>query len=375
MDIKSQIIKLAEELNIQKIGFTKADDFEYMRKSLVDQKEKGHTSGFEHKNIDERLDPKLTLPTAKTIISVALAYPNKLQGRPDKTEFRRGSFARASWGIDYHHIMQKKLNALIEGINEIIEGLDYEAFVDTGPLIDVAVAARAGLGFIGKNGLLVTKEFGSYVYLGEIITSLEIEADKPVDYGCGECNRCIDFCPTDALIGDGKMNAKKCLSFQTQNKGILQEEYRKKMKTIIYGCDICQMVCPYNKGIDSHFHPEMEGDPELVQPELIPFLDLTNRQFKDKYGHLAGSWRGRNVLQRNAIYALANANDKSAIPKLLEIVVSTQNQVLLGSAFWALGRLVKEPNQDMINLVEDRDTDDEQAKQEREKLLLLWYSR
>ncbi|WEV60252.1 tRNA epoxyqueuosine(34) reductase QueG [Streptococcaceae bacterium ESL0729] len=374
MDLKKEIIRLANDLNIQKIGFARADNFETMRASLEEQKAKGHTSGFEHKNLDERLNPDLTLKGARTIISVALAYPNKLLEKPEKTNYRRGSFARASWGIDYHTIMQGKLDLLITGIKDLISGLDYKAFVDTGPLIDVAVAARAGLGFIGKNGLLVTREYGSYVYLGEIITDLELAPDSPVDYGCGDCTRCLDFCPTKALLGDGRMNAQRCLSFQTQNKGILLEEYREKMKTVIYGCDICQMVCPYNKGIDSHFHPQMEGNPELVQPELLPFLDLTNKEFKEKFGTLAGSWRGRNVLQRNAIYALANARDKSSIPKLLEIIEKSQNEIFVASAFWSLGKLVKEPNQEMVNLVSKRKLTNEASASEREKLLEIWYS-
>ncbi|MDE7498028.1 tRNA epoxyqueuosine(34) reductase QueG, partial [Streptococcus agalactiae] len=110
----------------------------------------------------------------------------------------------------------------------------------------------------------------SYMFLGELITNLEIEPDKPVDYDCGDCRRCLDACPTSCLIGDGSMNAKRCLSFQTQDKGMMDIEFRKKIKTVIYGCDICQICCPYNKGINNPLATEI--DPELAQPELIPFL-------------------------------------------------------------------------------------------------------
>jgi epoxyqueuosine reductase len=338
-DLKTAIRELAADLNIQKIGFTTADNFEYLRASLEEQQEAGRNSGFEHKNMDERLHPRLSVEKAKTIISIAIAYPNKAEGKPEKTEFRRGQFSRGSWGEDYHFVLSRKLKALAEGIEALAGEYNYKAMVDTGALIDVAVAARAGLGFIGKNGLLISKEFGSWMFLGELVTDLEIEPDQPVDYGCGDCNRCVEFCPTDALMGEGRLNAQRCLSFQTQSKGAMPEEYREKIKTVIYGCDICQVVCPYNKGVNSHFHPEMEADVELTNPELIPLLELTNKQFANKFGTLAGSWRGKNPLQRNAIYALANANDKSALPKLREIAENDVRDYMVDAAEWAIEKL------------------------------------
>ncbi|CAM3039029.1 tRNA epoxyqueuosine(34) reductase QueG [Lactococcus hircilactis] len=338
-DLKEAIIDLAKTLNIQKIGFTTADNFEYLRKSLVEQKEAGHTSGFEHQNLDERLHPKLAVADAKTIISIAIAYPNKTLSKPEKTEFRRGQFSRGSWGEDYHAVLQRKLNALALGIEKLAGQFHYQAMVDTGALVDVAVAARAGIGFIGKNGLLISKEYGSWMFLGELVTTLEIEPDSAVDYGCGTCTRCVDFCPTTALLGDGRLNAQKCLSYQTQAKGKMPLEYREKIKTVIYGCDICQMVCPYNKGIDSHFHPEMEADAALTNPELLPLLDLSNKQFVNKFGKMAGAWRGKNPIQRNAVYALANANDKTALPKLKEMAKNDSRDVMVDAAKWAIEKL------------------------------------
>jgi epoxyqueuosine reductase len=369
--LKSQIIALAHDLNIQKIGFAKADDFESLRPRLEAQQQAGHTSGFEHQNLDERLQPQLTMPKVKTLISVALAYPNKLQAQPTKTQYKRGQFARASWGIDYHNIMKDKLQQLADGIKQLAnEQADFQAYVDTGPLIDVAVAQRAGLGFIGKNGLLITKEYGSWVYLGELMTDLEIEPDQSVDYNCGDCERCLTACPTQALQGDGSMNAKRCLSFQTQNKGPLQEEFRTKIRTTIYGCDICQISCPYNKGVDAHFHKEMEGEPDLVKPELLPMLENNNRAFKAKFGHLAGSWRGNATLQRNAIYALGNLRDQSAVPRLLELLETSTNETLQDAALWSLSKIVKHPNDDLTNFIKGLKLPD----QARENLLKTWYN-
>ena len=371
MNIKEEIIKLSKEIGISKIGFTTADDFDYLEKSLRLAVEEGRNSGFEHKNIEERIKPKLSLASAKTIISIAVAYPHKLKQQPQKTAYKRGKFTPNSWGLDYHYVLQDKLDRLAKGIEELTADFEYKGMVDTGALVDTAVARRAGIGFIGKNGLVISKEFGSYMFLGELITNLDIEPDQPVDYGCGDCNRCVTACPTSCLIGDGTMNAKRCLSFQTQDKGVMDLEFRKKIKTVIYGCDICQICCPYNKGLDNPLATEI--DPDLAHPELLPFLELSNGQFKEKFGHIAGSWRGKNILQRNAIIALANANDRSAIPKLLEIIDKGQNPVHIATAIWALSQLVREASPEMIEMILAVKNPTEAIKEEQEQFLKKFH--
>ena len=367
MNIKEEIINLAKEIGISKIGFTTADDFDYLEKSLRLAVDEGRNSGFEHKNIEERIKPKLSLASAKTIISIAVAYPHKLKQQPQKTAYKRGKFTPNSWGLDYHYVLQDKLDRLAKGIEELTADFEYKGMVDTGALVDTAVAQRAGIGFIGKNGLVISKEFGSYMFLGELITNLDIEPDQPVDYGCGDCNRCVTACPTSCLIGDGSMNAKRCLSFQTQDKGVMDLEFRKKIKTVIYGCDICQICCPYNKGLDNPLATEI--DPDLSHPELLPFLELSNGQFKEKFGHVAGSWRGKNILQRNAIIALANANDRSAIPKMLEIIDKGQNPSHVATAIWALCQLVREVHPEMIELVMGIKNPTPQIQEEQDRFL------
>ena len=369
MNLKEKIIQLSKELGISKIGFTTADDFAYLEKSLRAGVEEGRTTGFEHKNIEERLDPKLSLASARTIISIALAYPRRLPQQPQKTAFRRGKITPNSWGLDYHYILQDKLERLARGIEELTADFEYKGMVDTGALVDTAVARRAGIGFIGKNGLVISKEYGSYMFLGELITNLELEPDQPVDYDCGDCNRCVEACPTSCLLGDSTMDARRCLSFQTQDKGMTELEFRKKIKTVIYGCDICQICCPYNKGIDSP--PLVDIDPDLAQPELIPFLDLSNGQFKEKFGLIAASWRGKNILQRNAIMALANAHDRSAIPKLLEIIDKGQNPIHAATAIWALGELVKEPSEELVAFIEGIQSDHPDILAEQSAFLKL----
>lgn len=343
MTLKEQIIAESKKLGIDKIGFASAEPFYDLEASLREQKEQGFTSGFEHPIIEERIYPEKTFDEPKTIISIALAYPTKLKEKVPNDE-KRGQFARASWGIDYHDILKERLEKLIAFIQQQANSLEekehwrFSPQVDTGELVDVAVAQRAGLGFVGRNGLLITEEFGSFVYLGEIITNIEFEVDQPVAFGCGECTRCVKACPTEALLGDGGMNAKRCLSYQTQTKGFMPVEYRRKMGKVIYGCDICQLVCPYNKGKDNHFHKEMEPEVEIVYPKLKPILSVSNKEFKEKFGHLSGAWRGKKPIQRNALIALANLGDRSALPNILECTKDVR-PVIRGTAIWAIGKL------------------------------------
>lgn len=364
MTIEELIKNKADEIGIDKIGFTTAEPFKELKPRLERQRERNHHSGFEHDNIDERTDPKLIFDDPKSIISIALAYPSKMTQKPQKEKgVRRGEFARASWGDDYHFVLQEKMDQLITELEvELGSHARFKSMVDTGELVDVAVAERAGLGFIGRNGLLITEEFGSYVYLGEIITNIELQPSPRVPFGCGDCMRCVNACPTGALLGDGRMNAKICLSYQTQTKDYLDDEFRKKIGHMVYGCDICQIVCPYNREIDVHNHPRMEPEPEVANPKLQPILTISNREFKEKYGHLAGSWRGKKPIQRNAIVALANYRDRSAIPTLLELVEKDPRPMIRGTSAWAISKILKrEYNPEIVAFLEtemDKETEE-----------------
>lgn len=371
--LKQQIIEASQRIGIDKIGFTTAEPFAYLEDSLKEQKAAGHTSGFEHQVLEERLYPEKIFSQPRTIIAIALAYPTKLSQPVKKGRVKRGQFARASWGLDYHTILREKMAELITAIKELVPETTFKPMVDTGELIDVAVAQRAGLGFIGRNGLLITPEFGSYVYLGEIITNLALPPDEPQENQCGTCTRCIDFCPPQALLGDGRLNAPRCLSYQTQTKGFMAEEFRPMIKNVIYGCDICQQVCPFNKGKDFHFHPEMEPVVEEVMPELQPLLTISNREFKERFGRLAGSWRGKKPLQRNAIIALANTRDRSALPALLAAMEDTR-PVIRGTAAWAIATITRQSNQELVTFMAEKlqqETDEEAAQEISQALARL----
>ncbi len=338
--LKEDIITFSQEIGIDKIGFTTADPFIEMKNKLIRQQSIGYQSGFEHKNIDERTNPALIFDEPRSIIAIALAYPSKMKTAPrGKRGARRGVFCRASWGTDYHQIVREKLEQLAAFIDKRVQGATFKLMVDTGELVDRAVAERAGIGWSGKNTLTITQEFGSYVYLGEMITNLPFEPDEPMEDQCGNCTKCLDICPTGALVQPGQLNAQRCLAFLTQTRGSLEEEIRNKIGNRLYGCDTCQTICPKNKGIDFHHHPEMEPDPEVVKPLLQPLLHISNREFKETYGDLAGSWRGKKPIQRNAIFALAHFKEREAVDDLIQVLKEDVRPDIRGAAAWALGKI------------------------------------
>lgn len=358
--LKEEIISYSKEIGIDKIGFASASMFDELKNRLLAQQELGYASGFEEPDIEKRVDPTLVVPKARSIISIALAYPSKLKDAPKSTkEDRRGIFCRASWGQDYHTVLRDRLQKLETFIKEKVPAAILQSMVDTGELSDRAVAERAGIGWSGKNCAIITPEFGSYVYLGEMITDIPFPPDKPIEDGCGTCNKCVDACPTGALVTGGQLNSQRCIAFLTQTKGFLAEEFRSKLGNRLYGCDTCQTVCPENKGKDFHFHPEMEPDPELAKPKLKPLLTMSNREFKEKFGHVSGSWRGKKPIQRNAIIALAHFKDQTAVPDLIELIKNDVRPVIRGTAAWALGKIGDKEALNILMNLREKEKDQE----------------
>lgn len=338
--LKQEMIEYSKSIGIDKIGFTTASTFDELKNRLLRQQELGYHSGFEEPDIERRVNPALLMEEPRSIISIALAYPSKMSERvTSKKGERRGMFSRASWGLDYHIILKDRLTKLEEFIKEKAPEARCKSMVDTGELSDRAVAERAGIGWSGKNCAIITPEYGSYVYLGEMITSLPFAPDEPIEDRCGDCNKCIEACPTGALVQGGQINAQRCISFLTQTKEFVPDEFREKIGNRLYGCDSCQTACPENKGKNFHFHEEMEANPEVVKPLLKPLLQLSNRQFKVRFGTLSGAWRGKKPIQRNAIIALAHFKDETAVDDLVKVMKEDSRPVIRGTAAWALGKI------------------------------------
>lgn len=338
--LKRELLAALPELGIDKLGFASADPFVELKQRLIRRRELGHESGFEEPDLDKRVTPSLHLPEARSILAVAVAYPSRLESPPrSEPGAYRGMLARSAWGQDYHLVLRNRLERLAAFIRERVPEAQIVSMVDTGALSDRAVAERAGLGWSGKNCAIITPEFGSWIYLGEMITSIAFPPDRPVEDQCGDCTKCIDACPTEALVGPGQLDAKRCISFLTQTKEIIPAEFRDKLGNRLYGCDTCQQVCPVNKGKSFGHHPELAPDPEQVKPLLLPILGMSNKEFKAAFGSSAAAWRGKKPIQRNAVLALGFFRDAAAVPQLRQVLARDERHELRATAAWALSRI------------------------------------
>ncbi|MCI2253541.1 tRNA epoxyqueuosine(34) reductase QueG [Domibacillus sp. PGB-M46] len=338
--LKQELIDYSKEIGIDKIGFAAADPFLELKQKLVQQQELGYASGFEEKDIEKRTNPALLMDSPRSIIAIALAYPSKLEGAPKgKKGERRGLFCRASWGEDYHLVLRRKLEQLEAFLKEKMPDVQMKSMVDTGELSDRAVAERAGIGWSAKNCAIITPEFGSYVYLGEMLTNIPFEPDTPMESQCGTCTKCIDACPTSALVQGGQLNSQRCIAYLTQTKDFLPEEFRKHLGNRLYGCDTCQTVCPANKGKHTLNHEEMIPALEEVKPLLEPLLSMSNKEFKERFGAMSGSWRGKKPIQRNAVIALAHFREPSSLPALAALLHNDPRPVLRGTAAYTIGQI------------------------------------
>jgi len=359
-DLQREFVAYAMSIGVDKIGFTTAAPFTELKNRLRRQQELGYQSGFEESDVEKRTEPLQLLEGAESIVAIAVAYPSRMQNAPvGKKGARRGIFCRASWGVDYHTALRERLKLLSAWLEERIEGARIESMVDTGALVDRAVAERAGIGWSGKNCSIITPEFGSYVYLGELITNIPFAPDKPMEDECGDCRLCLDICPTGALIEGGQLDSQRCIAFLTQTKGMLPDEFRTHIGNRLYGCDTCQTVCPKNKGKINWIHEEFKPDPELAKPLLVPLLTISNRDFKEKFGHVSGSWRGKKPIQRNAILALAHFKEEAAVPDLVALLEKDERPVIRGTAAWALGKIGGEQAQSALLEAKAKEQDEE----------------
>ncbi|WP_038088596.1 tRNA epoxyqueuosine(34) reductase QueG [Tumebacillus flagellatus] len=360
------IQRLAEELGIDGIGVTTADPFQETMEHLQMYREHGHESGFEHPVIEERIDPRLTWPNAKSIIAIALAYRTEQTQGAKKPEGLRGQMSVYAWGMDYHLVLKQKLELLGARLQELV-GRPIEIYntVDTGPLVDRAVAQRCGIGWLGKNCSIITEKHGSWVFLGQLVTDVNIEPNVPSPPPqCGDCpDLCLKACPTKALVNPFMTDSSKCLSYITQMKGLIPEEYRSKLGRRLWGCDTCQVVCPKNREAAFGTTVEFDPEPEFAFPDLMHLLDLSNKQFRREYGNSAAAWRGAKVMQRNAIIALGNMREKRALPRLLELLAKDERPEIRGTIAWALKKIDPDAARDAVRNAYEREEHPE-AKQE-----------
>ncbi len=296
---------------------------------------------------ERRVDPRSVLSGAKTVISVALGYyrgdwpaPGGNHGALGGGTAPRGLIARYAWGRDYHTRLRKRLKRLAAAIRSMCSDARWLAYVDTGPVLDRGWAERAGIGWIGKNTNVIRKGAGSWYFLGEILTDLEIPNDPPAKNYCGTCARCIAACPTGAIVGPYQLDARRCISYLTiEHRGSIPLELRPLIGSRIFGCDDCQEVCPWNRFAVKTADPDFAQRPEQQTPELVPLLSIDEPAFRARYQGTAILRARRSGFVRNVAVALGNLGSPSAIGPLRRALAGDADPLVRGHAAWALGRI------------------------------------
>ncbi len=279
----------------------------------------------------KRVDPDRVLPGARSVVACALSY---YQG---PSAIGPDGVARYAWGDDYHAVMESRLGALADTIARLAPGSTARAYVDTGPVLERDLAARAGLGWIGKNTMLLHPGLGSFFFIGTILTTAELEPDAPLADRCGTCTRCLDACPTDAFVGPYVLDARRCIAYLTiEHRGPIAAELRPGVGTWVFGCDVCQDVCPWNR------RAAVTGEGAAFgargHPPLAALLTLDETAYRDEYRGSPLKRARREGLARNAAVALGNGGVADALPALGK-ALGHADPTVRGHAAWALGRL------------------------------------
>jgi epoxyqueuosine reductase len=295
----NELERLGEELGLDVVGAARAEPYVATERHIRDRRGRGLFADmrFTMAQPEVSCHPDLLLSNARTVVSAALCYyrpgPEPAPGE--------GRLPRYTWD-DYYAELREKLERLGAAI-----GGEYRVLVDANQHVDREGAARAGVGFYGKNTLLITKRFGSWVVLGTLVTDVEIESTPPLDLDCGSCRLCIDACPTGALDDPGTLDATRCLSYWTQSPEPIPEAMREPLEDRVYGCDICQDVCPWNRGIEKRrANEESRGEPTV---SLVDWLRSEPSELAQRYDRLYVPRNDGRYLQRNAIVALGNSGN------------------------------------------------------------------
>jgi epoxyqueuosine reductase len=337
--IKEQAVQKAMELGAADVRVVAAcvDALSQRRMQAAFRRGDFSVWGYDDEYARRATDPRELVQHAQSVICVAVPYataPPKEGGR------LRGRVSNYAWSPDYHF----KLRSLLDRVAREIDGCAGERVTvsacDTRPLAERALAAASGLGWIGKHTNLIAPELGSFVFLGEIVTTLELPPDPPLRKSCGACRRCVDACPTQALRGDYTIDANRCISDLTQRTDSIPAAMRSLIGDWVWGCDTCQLVCPPTQaatgGASSEWAPR---DLDVARPDLLELLRMRSGTFKRRFRRTAMGWRGAAVLRRNAAVALGNALDRSAVRTLIESMAEDPHPMVRGHAAWALGKI------------------------------------
>lgn len=342
MDIKQRIRALALEAGFDVAGFAKPELPEHAREGLQQFLALGHHGemGWMESRAEMRSSPALIWPDVRSVIVLGQNYspasdPMALLDRRDT-----GVISAYAQGDDYHDIIKKRLKALAHTIACELGG-DARVYVDTAPVMEKPLAEQAGLGWQGKHTCIVSREFGSWLFLGEIFTSLDIAPNAPAPESCGTCTRCLDVCPTQAFTGPRQLDARKCISYLTiEHKSHIPREFRKAIGNRIYGCDDCLAICPWNKfakdANESAYHPREA----LKAPLLAELVMLDDASFRALFRKSPIKRIGRDRFVRNVLIAIGNSGDEALI-KVISPMLADPSPLVRGACIWALSQLAK----------------------------------
>jgi epoxyqueuosine reductase len=294
---------------------------------------------YTEERVQKAANPEALLPGARSIVSVAMSYSTGEAEHPD--EGPTGKVARYAWGGDYHQVMKVKLRELAEGMSQVAgRPVKARVFVDDGPMLDRAAAERTGVGWFGKNTNILTPTHGSWVFLGQVVTDLELAPDPPLKKTCGSCVRCIDACPTGAIVAPYVIDNTRCISFLTiELRGAIPRELRPLVGDWVFGCDICQDVCPVNRKAQQSLEPAFRQRHGFAAPALLPLLELDDEAFRQRFVDSPIKRAKRTGLQRNVCVALGNIGDPAAVPALAKALRDSPDALVRQHAAWALGRI------------------------------------
>lgn len=295
MDSKDSIKEYARSLGIELVGFSKCRAYSELIPYFKERQDRGAVNEFEEKDIGRRVNPLLCMESGKTIVSVAFPYFHGEEGCGREVKAR---FSKYTQGADYHAVVSDYLGKICARIQEL--GGKAEYFVDSNSLPERYIASLSGIGFIGRNNMLITRKYGSYVFLGEIITDLEIEEDAPAENLCGGCLRCVSACPTGALRED---NPNICLSYITQKKE-LEDSWLTRLDGRLFGCDTCQDACPFNRHAEKSPLECFKPYSYMCDPDPKELAFMSGSLFRERYKKTSCGWRGKAILQRNALISL-----------------------------------------------------------------------
>ncbi|MEG0508096.1 MAG: tRNA epoxyqueuosine(34) reductase QueG [Eubacterium sp.] len=291
-------IRLAgEKIGIELMGFTSAEPLNECLPQLKERKEQKKSTSFERTPPEIRIDYKRAFKEVESIVVIGVPYYQNIPKPQVMKGF--GKIASVAWGRDYHQVVMEKINSLGNILIKDEPGFEYRAFVDNSRLVDRGTAWRAGLGFFGKNNTLINPRYGSFFFIGLMLINLKIKHEKieQMESRCGDCERCLSACPNNALEEGYTLNPERCISYLTQKKKLTLEE-EKMLDCYLYGCDLCQLACPYNQNLETTNNFKVTND--RVYPNIDKIIKISDVEFEKTFGNTAAGWRGKETLIRNA---------------------------------------------------------------------------